>query len=155
MRSCAPLLAVSLLLAFPLAGCGRDPEPIPAPVSPSLPVPRTVEKGDGCTVEITENGAGAVANFGDEVALTCEARVKDSEAKFLSTAGWDVPLRIRIGDPAVLPGLSRGLLGLSAGTRARIEVPPALAYGEKGSQASGIPADATLVFDVEVLGVRP
>ena len=154
MRSPAPLLAVAALIAFPLAGCGRDPEPKPAPESPSLPVPRTVEKGDGCTVEITEDGAGAVANFGDEVALACEARVKDGEAKFLSTAGWDVPLRIRIGDPAVLPGLSRGLLGLSAGTRARIEVSPALGYGAKGSPSAGIPADATLVFDVEVVGAR-
>lgn len=145
----------ALVLSFALFGCGGDPEPAPAPQAPSAPVPRTVDKGDGCTVEITKDGDGAVAHVGDEVTLTCDTRVKDSETKLASTEGWDAPLRLRVGDPTVLPGLSRGIDGLSVGSRARIEVPSALAYGSTGSPPAGIPADATLVFDVEILGVRP
>ena len=126
------------------------------PAAPSAQPPRTVDKSDGCTVEITQDGGGAVAHFGDEVSLTCETRVKGAEMMTItSTEGWDTPLRVRIGDPSVLPGLSRGIDGLSVGSKARIEVPPALAYGSTGSPPAGIPADAILVFDVEILGVRP
>lgn len=145
----------ALVLSFVLSGCGGDPDPASAPAAPSAPVPRTVDKGDGCTVEITKDGGGAVAHVGDEVTLSCDTHLKDAETKIASTEGWDSPLRLRVGDSSVLPGLSRGLDGLAVGTQARIEVPPALAYGTTGSPSSGIPADATLVFEVEILGVRP
>ena len=146
--------ALFLLIAF--TACGGDSEQGEARSLPPTAGPRILDKGDGFTVEITADGGGAVAHFGDEVALTCETRVKGAEMmKITSTEGWDTPLRVRIGDPAVLPGLSRGIDGLSVGSKARIEVPPALGYGASGSPPTGIPADATLVFDVEILGVRP
>lgn len=146
--------ALFLTLAF--SACGGDSDPVAPPATSSASVPRTVDKGDGCTVEITQDGGGAVAHFGDEVSLTCDTRVKDAEMmKIASTESWDSPLRVRVGDPAVLPGLSRGIDGLSVGSKARIEVPPDLGYGASGSPPAGIPGDATLVFDVEILGVRP
>lgn len=146
----------ALFLTLVLWSCGgADSDPAPAPETPSLPVPRTVDKGDGCTVEITKDGAGPAARIGDEVTLTYVARLKDVDTKVASTEGWDVPLRLRLGDPAVLPGLSRGIDGLPAGSQARIEIPPSLGYGTSGNAPAGIPVDAILVFDVEILGVRP
>jgi FKBP-type peptidyl-prolyl cis-trans isomerase len=147
------IAALSLLIA--LTACGGDSEQAP-PSATAAPVPRTLSKGEGLTVEITADGGGAVAHYGDEVSLICETRVKGSEmVRIASTEGWSSPLRVRIGDPAVLPGLSRGIDGLSVGSRARIEAPPALAYGTDVNPPAGIPSDATLVFDVEILGVRP
>jgi FKBP-type peptidyl-prolyl cis-trans isomerase len=147
----------ALVFVIAFTACGGDSEEEGAISSlPPASGPRTIDKGDGFTVEITADGGGAVAHFGDEVSLTCDTRVKGAEmAKIASTEGWDSPLRVRIGDPSVLPGLSRGIDGLSVGSKARIEVPPALAYGASGSPSAGIPAEATLVFDVEILGVRP
>jgi len=148
--------AAAIVPLLALSACGGDPEPVPPPPVASTLLPRTIDKGDGCTVEITADGGGAVAHFGDEVSLTCDTRVKGAEMmRIASTEGWDSPLRVRIGDPSVLSGLSRGIDGLSVGSKARIEVPPALAYGASGSPPAGIPSDATLVFDVEILGVRP
>ncbi|MFN0006422.1 MAG: FKBP-type peptidyl-prolyl cis-trans isomerase [Planctomycetota bacterium] len=148
--------AAVLWLSLALSACGSDSDPGSSPAPAPAQVPRTVDKGEGCTVEITVDGGGPVAHFGDEVSLTCDSRVKGAEMmKIASTEGWDTPLRVRIGDPSVLPGLSRGIDGLSVGSKARIEVPPSLAYGATGSPAAGIPPDATLVFDVEILGVRP
>ena len=53
-----------------------------------------------------------------------------------------------------MAGLARGLEGLKAGSKATITVPPALAYGKAGLPGAGIPANATLVFEVQVSGVR-
>ena len=127
-------------------------------ISTVHPSPLSTVRGTGAeggSGEITKDGGGAVAHVGDEVALTCDTRLKDAEVKLASTEGWASPLRLRIGDPTVLPGLSRGIDGLSVGSKARIEVPPALAYGSTGSPPAGIPADAILWFDVEILEVRP
>ena len=146
--------ALFFLIAF--TACCGDSDPDSGSATPAPDVPRTVDKGDGCTVLITENGSGDAAHFGDEVSLTCDTRVKGAEMLTIASAGGgDPPLRVRLGDPSVLPGLSRGIDGLSVGSKARIEVPPALAYGSSGSPQAGIPADATLFFDVEILGVRP
>jgi FKBP-type peptidyl-prolyl cis-trans isomerase len=146
-------LAPFLLIA--LAACGGDAKPVVEVEEPSAPVPRTVDKGGGCTVEITRDGTGTPARVGDEVALTYEVRVKDAEATLASTEGWVSPLRVRLGAPEVLPGLSRGIEGLRPGTQARIEVPPEMAYGEAGIPSASVPPQATLIFDVEIKAVRP
>ena len=150
---------LALLLPFVLLGCGGggedDAETAAEPAVPALAVPRTVDRGDGLTVEITADGTGEVAHVGDLVLLNCDTRIKDAEAKIASTEGWDAPMELRLGDPSVLAGLSRGIDGLSVGSKARIEVPPALAYGPDGNAPAGVAADATLVFDVEILGIRP
>ena len=145
----------ALCLALALCGCHRASDAPPTPKAPSAPVPRTVDKGDGCTVEITKDGGGDIAHVGDEVVLTCDTRLKGAETVLASTRDWASPLHLRIGDPTVLAGLSRGVDGLSVGSKARIEVPPALAYGPAGSPPAGIPADAILCLDVEILQVRP
>ncbi len=51
-----------------------------------------------------------------------------------------------------MPGMVEGLLKVGVGGKARLYIPPSLAYGDDGFQ--GIPPGATLVFEVEVLGVK-
>ena len=143
-----------LLIPFALAACGKKPTSEPQVTPPETAAPRTLDKGDGCTVEITKEGSGPGVSIGDEVTIAYEMRLKDSEASIASTSGWDVPCRVRLGERDVLPGLSRGIEGLRVGSKARIEVPCALGYGKDGCAASGVPPDASLVFEVEVLGAR-
>jgi len=119
--------------------------------------PITIDKGEGCIVVISDEGRGRAAGAGDEMTIDYVARVKDSETPFASTKSWTTPCRVTLGaanGPRVVSGLARGLEGLRAGAKATITVPPALAYGKEGLPSSGIPADATLVFEVEVSGVR-
>jgi FKBP-type peptidyl-prolyl cis-trans isomerase FkpA len=52
----------------------------------------------------------------------------------------------------VIPGWDQGLLGMKAGGERRLVIPPGLAYGSSGH--GDIPPDATLVFDVELMGVQ-
>ncbi len=145
---------VLLLCALGAAGCHRERAQAPAAQAQAEAVPRTVDRGDGCLVEITQDGSGPVARIGDEVTLAYDAHVKDAELTVASTRGWDVPCRLRLGESGALPGLTRGIEGLHVGSKAKIEVPPALAYGKDGAPAANVPADATLVFEVEILGVR-
>lgn len=147
-------LSSMLFVGSGIAGCSREPAEEPRAKAPAAEVPRTIDRGDGCIVEITQDGSGAVAHIGDEVTLAYEAHVKDTEQTIASTHGWDVACRIRLGERGVLPGLSRGLDGIRVGSKAKIEVPPALGYGPDGCPGSKVPADATLVFEVELLGVR-
>jgi FKBP-type peptidyl-prolyl cis-trans isomerase FkpA len=163
-----------LLIGFlPALGCGdeaneadtaahstasRASGPIASDASSTAAAsPITIDKGDGCIVVLREEGRGRAARVGDEVTLDYVARVKDAETPFASTAGWSRPCRVALGaesGPRVLAGLTRGLEGLKPGAKATITVPPSLAYGKQGVPSAGIPADATLVFDVEVSGVR-
>jgi FKBP-type peptidyl-prolyl cis-trans isomerase len=157
-----------------VAGCHREPEPAPhqasatpeaspssgaptnpdAPASPAEAAPRTLDRGDGLIVEITKDGYGPVSKIGDEVSLVYTARAKSNDQVIASSREWSVPFRMRLGEKGVLPGLGRGIEGLRAGTMARIEIPPALAYGPDGNPGSNVPPDETLLVDVEILSLR-
>ena len=52
----------------------------------------------------------------------------------------------------MIPGMFEGLQKVGAGGKLKLYIPPSLAYGDEGSQA--IPPGATLVFEVEMLGVK-
>ncbi len=54
-----------------------------------------------------------------------------------------------------IAGLRYGVEGMQAGGVRRIVVPPQLGYGEEGLQARGIPPNAMLIFEVELLDIQP
>jgi FKBP-type peptidyl-prolyl cis-trans isomerase len=119
--------------------------------------PITIDKGDGCTVVIHREGLGRHARVGDSVYVDYTAHVSGVDKPFASTSDWTERCRVVLGAEGgarVVPGLARGLEGLKPGASATITVPPELAYGKQGLPSSDIPPDATLVFDVEVSGVR-
>ncbi|HBC82092.1 MAG TPA: FKBP-type peptidyl-prolyl cis-trans isomerase FkpA, partial [Escherichia sp.] len=53
----------------------------------------------------------------------------------------------------VIPGWTEGLKNIKKGGKIKLVIPPALAYGKTG--VPGIPANSTLVFDVELLDIKP
>jgi FKBP-type peptidyl-prolyl cis-trans isomerase len=116
-----------------------------------------IDRGDGLTVEIHRRGTGRVAEGGSRVGIRYDARVAGAEAPFDSTRAAAVPLAVELGarsGPRIVEGLRRGLIGLSAGTKATIRVPAALAWGDAGESAFGIPEKAEVIFDVDVVEVQ-
>ena len=159
--------ALALLLAAALAGCGgaRGASSDTRPSTDAARGPRVVPAGvDGAAraeapevrVRVRSKGDGPAAVAGSVVRVHYEAFVAGRDEPFATTRGLLEPLTVTLGaaDRRSIPGFQRGLLGLRPGARARIEVPPELGYGERGSPEIGVPPDATLTFEVEVLSVR-
>jgi peptidylprolyl isomerase len=66
-------------------------------------------------------------------------------------SGTGQPTTFGIGSGQVIKGWDQGLDGVPVGSRVVLEIPPELAYGADGSPDSGIPANATLVFVIDIL----
>lgn len=94
-------------------------------------------------------GSGREAKLGTIVGVRYRGTLTDG-TEF--DASLDVPLRIPLGEGALIEGFEQGLLGMKVGGKRRLEIPPELGYGEDGFPPD-IPANATLVFELELVEV--
>lgn len=98
-------------------------------------------------------GTGDKLTTDMEVRIHYTLRVKDKIMDDSRTRPIPVPLRFKYGGEQTIPGLQYGMEGMRVGGRRLVTVPPALGYGAKGS--GSIPANSTLNFDLELLGMKP
>ena len=106
-------------------------------------------------VEVLSEGTGEVAGVGDNISVDYTGWVWENGAKgeeFDSSKNAGRPYNFTLGARMVIPGWDLGLEGMKVGTKARLIIPPVLAYGKRGSGPK-IPADATLCFEVELMEI--
>ncbi|MBD8899201.1 FKBP-type peptidyl-prolyl cis-trans isomerase [Rhodanobacter sp. DHG33] len=104
-------------------------------------------------------GHGSVANDGDVVEVNYTGWLYDADAKdhhgteFDSSEQNGEPISFTLGAGEVIAGWDQGIRGMHVGGKRTLVIPARLAYGSRGA-GDAVPPDATLVFDVELVGVR-
>jgi len=164
-------IAIALMFVAVLSACaGQSAKPTeePAPITESAATPAPTEEpendyvfidGEAITTDsglqyvITAHGDGATPQPGDIVEVHYTGRFTDGNV-FDSSYDREKPLRFTVGMGQVIPGWDEAILRLRVGDKAKLIIPPALAYGEAGV-GEDIPPNATLYFEVELLDVRP
>jgi len=112
-------------------------------------------------LQITDTtvGTGAEAVKGKTVVvhytgwLYDPAKPDKKGRKFDSSVDRGSPFTFPLGAGKVIKGWDEGVSGMRVGGKRTLVIPPAMAYGSRGA-GGVIPPDATLLFDVELLGVR-
>ena len=111
-----------------------------------------VTTDSGLTYLITRAGGGAQLKAGDTITVSYTGLLTDG-VKFDSSHDRSEPYTFLLGAGQVIKGWDEGFQKLHVGDQATFFIPPSLAYGTRGA-GSAVPADATLIFVVEVLEVK-
>jgi len=103
-------------------------------------------------IENLVTGSGDEAVSGKTVSVHYTGWLMDG-TKFDSSKDRNSPFDFRLGAGQVIGGWDQGVAGMKIGGTRKLTIPPQLGYGSRGA-GSVIPPNATLVFEVELLGVR-
>jgi FKBP-type peptidyl-prolyl cis-trans isomerase FkpA len=117
---------------------------------------KTVNTGTGKSVlkyvELTE-GKGKEAKAGNMVQVHYTGWLTNGK-KFDSSVDRNKPFEFSLGAGMVIKGWDEGVAGMKEGGKRKLIIPPELAYGTKDVGNGLIPANSTLVFEVELLKVK-
>lgn len=102
-------------------------------------------------VEKLVAGSGTAPQNGQSVTVHYTGWLTSGE-KFDSSVDRDEPFTFVLGTGQVITGWDKGVAAMRVGDKVKLTIPPEMAYGQTGYPGI-IPPGATLVFEVELLGV--
>ena len=111
----------------------------------------TTTTASGLQIEEMKEGTGEIAKAGTQVRVHYTGWLVDGK-KFDSSKDRGQPFGFKLGGGQVIRGWDEGVEGMKVGGIRKLTIPPDLGYGARGA-GGVIPPGATLVFEVELLGV--
>ena len=164
------LVVAAVLFAAALAGCSKKQESAPetkavessttasqpgtadagvaTPTAPGEPFMTDIKTGTGPAIT---KGQTAVVHYTGW--LYSEAAPEKKGKKFDSSRDRNEPFSFNLGGGMVIQGWDEGVVGMQVGGQRRLVIPPEKGYGASGA-GGVIPPNATLVFDVELVGIQ-
>lgn len=113
--------------------------------------PKTVTLADGLKYIDTVTGSGPAAKDGQKVRVHYTGTLT-SGLKFDSSRDRNEPFEFTLGAHQVIAGWDEGVKGMKVGGKRTLTIPSELGYGAQGAGGQ-IPPNATLIFDIELLGL--
>jgi FKBP-type peptidyl-prolyl cis-trans isomerase len=142
-----PLVSAATALVITAAG---------APLWAAVAQNQVHEMPDGLKYTDTKLGSGAIATAGAKVSVHYTGWLDNNGAKgakFDSSLDRGQPFSFTLGAHEVIAGWDEGVAGMKVGGERTLIIPPELGYGARGA-GGVIPPNATLIFDVQLLGVQ-
>lgn len=106
----------------------------------------------GLQIEQLAQGNGPAPKTGDQVHVHYTGWLTDGK-KFDSSVDRGQPFTFVLGRGQVIRGWDQGVATMKVGDKIKLTIPPELGYGPRGA-GGVIPPNATLVFEVELLGIN-
>jgi len=140
------ILTLAALTAFAQAGK-------PNTSAPSKVTGDGTKTADGLQYWDIKVGTGATAAAGQSAKVHYTGWLTNGK-KFDSSVDRGEPFTVEpLGSAPVIKGWNEGIIGMKVGGKRQLRIPPELAYGTRGYPGV-IPANATLIFDVQLLSVK-
>jgi peptidylprolyl isomerase/FKBP-type peptidyl-prolyl cis-trans isomerase FkpA len=131
------------------AATASSPSSTPETAAPPVTLQSTdLKTGTGPAIQA---GQTAVVQYTGW--LYSESAPEHKGEKFDSSLDHGQPFDFPLGAGHVIPGWDQGVVGMQVGGQRRLVIPPELGYGARGA-GGVIPPNATLVFDVELVGIQ-
>lgn len=124
--------------------------PATPPAVPGTPI----TTADGLQYIDIVQGTGQMVQAGETLVAQYTGWLASTRKKFDSSYDDGMPIHFTFGVGEVIKGWDEGIAGMRVGGKRRLIIPPALAYGAQGNPQGRIPPNATLIFDVELIGIQ-
>ncbi|MBL0955155.1 FKBP-type peptidyl-prolyl cis-trans isomerase [Leptospira levettii] len=106
---------------------------------------------DELLIQDTKQGLGKEAIRGTTVVVHYTGKLTNGKV-FDSSVDRGEPFSFQLGQGQVIQGWERGIVGMKEGGKRKLTIPPKFGYGDRA--VGPIPANSTLVFDVELIKVK-
>ena len=147
-------VAIVIPCADAWAIAGQTPPLKAADTKPAAAKPTTTKPAaDATKLQITDErvGTGPVAKVGDTLSMNYKGTLLNG--KVFDQSYGRGPFEFQLGQGMVIEGWDKGIVGMKVGGKRKLVIPAKMAYGAQ-SPSPDIPANSTLVFEVELLSVN-
>ena len=150
-RHISAAFALGALMALGAAAHAATPAVAPASAAPAAPAATPVTTASGLVYQSLKEGSGAAPKASDTVRVHYRGTFPDSGKEFDSSLARGEPIEFAL--EGVIACWTEGVQKMKVGGKAKLVCPPAIAYGSRGA-GGVIPPNATLNFEVELLGIK-